>query len=77
MKHSFECLIQLLKASIIILREIQSKSSLKFMVIRNSHIQTSLTVVFFLFSLHELLMNLRTIHEDEIIISFKISLNSF
>ena len=51
MKHSFECLIYycMLKA-LIIVREIQSIISQKFMII-GAHIQTSVTVVIsFLFS---------------------------
>ena len=60
MKHSFECLIKLLKA-LIIISKIQSKSAQNFMIkLLGSHIQTSYTVVYIpLFYRHELLMNLR------------------
>ena len=62
MKHSFECLIKLLKA-LIIVSKIQSKSAQNFMIkllLLGSHIQTSFTIVYILlFYRHELLMNLR------------------
>ena len=63
MKHSFECLMKLLKA-LIIVSKIQSKSVQNFMIkLLGSHIQTSFTVVYILlFYRHELLMNLRIIY---------------
>ena len=59
MKLSFKCLVQVLK-ELIILREMQSKSSPNIMIIKIiNFIQTSFTVaISFVFS-RELLMNLR------------------
>ena len=59
MKLSFKCLVQFLK-ELIILREMQSKSSPNFMIIKIiNFIQTSFTVAISFVSLRELLMNLR------------------
>ena len=54
MKHTFECLLWLLKWSII-LGEIEGSSWQNFMVIRNTYD---------LFSLDELLMSLRSAQEE-------------
>ena len=63
MKHSFKCLIWLLKA-LMILREIQSKSSLNFMIIRITY-PNLLHGSDFLCFLYELLMSLRIYYEKE------------